>query len=173
MSYSESVLSYYRRSFGQSLLVSGHDMGPATNFPFLSFGSTDSKRTDKATTKSKSKSKFHYDRRLVGQSLLVSGNNLENAINYSFSSTRIFFINLGFLFWSDYREVHEHNMHSQFWNSTKLEGLVPVFIFPRFREAQLYLQTSGKIETWPISQLEPPRNSSRAQVRHNLTEKNW
>jgi hypothetical protein len=46
---------------------------------------------------------------------------------------------------SEYRGTHNHILLSQIWDSTNLEGQVPVFISPRDKVAQLYPQALGSL----------------------------
>jgi hypothetical protein len=46
---------------------------------------------------------------------------------------------------SESRGTHDHILLSQVWDSLNLKGLVPVFISPRNRVAQLYPQTLGSL----------------------------
>jgi hypothetical protein len=109
------------------------------------------------------KMKLSYDRRSVGQSVLVSGSHLE-LINRFFSVLTI----AGFLMWassltrgwicnslvqlllglaravtleSDSRKLTTI-FYCLIWDSPHLEGQVPVFISPRNRVAQLFLNRS-------------------------------
>jgi hypothetical protein len=46
---------------------------------------------------------------------------------------------------SEFREIHDHILLSQIWDSPNLKGQVPVFISPRNRVAQLYLQALNSL----------------------------
>jgi hypothetical protein len=114
----------------------------------------------------KLKLKLIYDRQSVGQSVLVSGSHLGPVTNFSFS-LKFLIYSCGFvILWEDRSVIYLYNcfwalseqsllgrspaeltaiFYCLIWDSTNLEGQVPIFLSPRYRVAQLYPQALGSL----------------------------
>jgi hypothetical protein len=66
--------------------------------------------------------------------------------------------------------THGHILRSQIWDSSNLEGQVPVFISPRNRMVQLHTQTLGSLYVAPYDsqRVEPLGNSALVTALHFL-----
>jgi hypothetical protein len=113
----------------------------------------------------KVKSKLCYDRRSVGPSVLVPSTHPGPKTRFLLLSDSCGFFDVGRPLWwvygcclqflltfdsavtlgSEPRGTHDHSLLSRIRHSPKLEGQVPLFMSPRNRVAQLYLQALDSI----------------------------